>query len=455
MSRFSLALTGIIVLQSFSMGVAQRAEAAATYYIANQCYLPGPGDNASACTVNWGWSGNPPNNVLCLWTTTNDLYACEGTTVWSQRYEFVSAPNVTLELRHHTTFPGKDPSWPNYAVVRSHGTLVYSRTVSALTSTIPNGLCNSTIGPGTDINAAVSSASVNATICLNSGTYNQAGTISMKSGQTLKSVSAASPATINNVSGISTEDIVEVNVPSVTIRDLNITSPAVNRAGDAISIYGTNGTRIYNVAISYTMGGVAINDSTDVEINKVSVSYAGDGKACSSGCASPSLWTNDSSNVRIIAANILNNGVGPGGDGEVSCYNSTNWLVQDSKISHVGAGGLYIVSCDYALILHNTITYSSEWGLDIVNTGYSSGTDWSLFDGNTINHSGNGGGVIVNSAYDTFSSNTFSSNRQRSGASGSCDALNVRTDYSKLQYFPNIITNDASVNNNELACSDD
>jgi hypothetical protein len=31
MSRFSLALMGIIVLQSFSMGVARRAEAVATY----------------------------------------------------------------------------------------------------------------------------------------------------------------------------------------------------------------------------------------------------------------------------------------------------------------------------------------------------------------------------------------------------------------------------------------
>ena len=37
-----------------------------------------------------------------------------------------------------------------------------------------------------------------------------------------------------------------------------------------------------------------------------------------------------------------------------------------------------------------------------------------------------GGGVIVDSAYDTFSSNTFSANRQRSGGSGSCDAMNVR-----------------------------
>jgi hypothetical protein len=78
MSRFSLALMGIIVLQSFSMGVSGRAEAVATYYIADQCYLPGPDDNAGACTVNWGWSGNPPNNVLCLWTTTNDLYASGG-----------------------------------------------------------------------------------------------------------------------------------------------------------------------------------------------------------------------------------------------------------------------------------------------------------------------------------------------------------------------------------------
>jgi parallel beta-helix repeat protein len=446
---------GVAVLQSFSMGMPQRAEAAATYYIADQCYLPGPDDNTSACTVNWGWSGNPPNNVLCLWTTTNDLYACEGTTMWLQRYEFVSAPNVTLELRHHTTFPAKDPSWPNYAAVRGHGTLVYSKSVSALTSTISNGLCDKTIVPGTDINTVVSSASTDATICLNGGTYNQTGTISMKSGQTLKSTSAASPATINNVSGVSTEDIIEITVPNVTIRDLNITSPATSRAGDAISIYGTSGARIYNVAISYTIGGVVIDGSADIEVNKVSVSFAGDGKACSSGCASASLWTNDSSNVRIIAANIVNNGVGPGGDGEVSCYNSENWLVQDSKISHVGASGIYIVSCDYSLVLHNTITYASEWGLDIVNTGYPSGTDWSLFDGNTVTHSGNGGAVIVNSAYDTFSSNTFSANRQRSGGSGSCDALNVRTDYSKLQYFPNIIASDPSFNNNEHACSDD
>jgi hypothetical protein len=73
---------------------------------------------------------------------------------------------------------------------------------------------------------------------------------------------------------------------------------------------------------------------------------------------------------------------------------------------------MYLVNCDRAVVVGNSIAGSKEWGFDLVNTGQPSGTDYGLFAWNTISYSSNGGGVIQNSVQNTFQNNNYLYNRQ-------------------------------------------
>ena len=313
--------------------------------------------------------------------------------------------------------------------------------------------CTITISPGTDVQTTAASAGSGAVICLNAGTYMQTQTISPQSNQVIRSTNSSSPATI--LYTVAGGNAIAITQPNATIKDLSVGGTSANRPQYAILAYNTTGTRIYNVAVSYALIGIGINNNaSDTEVRNSSVSYAGDGVGCV-GCAQPSIWTNNSNNVRIVNNTILNNGAGTngGGDGEVDCFNSLNFLLQDTHMTNSMTP--YIVSCDQALLLHNTITGSREWGLDIVDTGFSSGSDYGLYDSNTISASRNGGGVLLNSKYNTFTRNAFSNNRLGPSPSGSCDGLNVRgSSFTGLHYYPDTIVNSADANNNEPACND-
>lgn len=390
--------------------------------ISDQCYLPGV-YASDLCSIHYGWSGNTSNSKLCLWDG-DSLNDCEGYTNYANSFDWVTAAGHNLEIRRHAVWPTSDPDWPNAAKVRSKGVLLLSKRVTGVSVSVPPlGACTTTLSPGTSIRSAVAAAPANAVICLDPGTHVDSE-IDLKAGQILRGTSSINRPIIQNNNGTSSRTI-NVSEANVTIRDLVVTGQAGNPSGFGILVYVTSGTRIENVDSNYAIIGIGINGGTDIQVNHSKISYAGDGRACS-GCAQPSMWTTDSNNVRILNTQAVNNGVGPEGDGEIASYNTPNLLIQNTTVNGSGASGLYIVNCDHAIIAGNVITGVREWGLDIVDTGYSSGSDYGLFLKNTVGGSRNGGAVLLNSVYAVFHNNSFIGDRTGPRASGSCNGINRR-----------------------------
>ncbi|MBK9266202.1 MAG: right-handed parallel beta-helix repeat-containing protein [Polyangiaceae bacterium] len=427
-----------------SLASAVTTEAAAQQFsISDKCYLPGI-YSSNRCSVRYGWSSNTSNAKLCLWDG-NNLSTCEGYTNHGGSFDWIDAQGKTLEFRRHAVWPTQDPAWPNAAVVRRKGTLLYSKYVSGVTSAVPLGSCTATLSPGQSVKTAVLAASVNAVICLNPGLYLDSG-IELKTGQVLRGTDTQNRPVIRNVSGRASRTIV-MSQPGATVRDLIVEGQPRNRSQYGILVYATSGSRIYNVDSNYAIIGIGVNAGTDIDIRESKVSYAGDGRACS-GCAQPSIWITDSSNVRVVNVHMLNNGIGPEGDGELSCYNTPDLLVQGSSVTKSGAGGMYIVNCDRAILAGNVISEAQEWGLDIVNTGYTSGSDYGLFLRNNISGSRHGGVVLKNTIHAAFRENTYTNNRVGPNASGRCNGVNKRGTTTGFSQFGD------NANRGSVSCND-
>lgn len=384
--------------------------------IGAECSLPGP-INDSECTVLYHVRYNPANNIICLWNE-DALVACEGRTFWGGGFPRVTAAGTTLEFRHHDVWPTEDPAWPNRSIVRSKGDLLKSQEVRARYRISPSDPCSMRVSPGTSIGVAVSTGL--ATICLDSGLHVTGGPISPVANQTVRSTFATQPATIRPPAGVPAFD---VRTSNVTIKNLVIDSPTSARARNGVSVTGATNLLIDDVTINYALYPVTINSSLNVELRNSTIYHGGDGVA---GGAHPSIWVNDSYDVRVIQSSIINNGVGPEGDGELACYNSTGLVVYNSTVSNSGAAGMYLVNCDRAVVIGNRVESAGEWGIDIVDTGQPSGTDFGLFQWNEIEGSRHGGVVMVDSVYNTFSNNHYIHNRQGPDASGSCNGVNRR-----------------------------
>jgi hypothetical protein len=422
----------LLVISSLTPAKAQ------TITVGTQCSRPGPITDNN-CTVMYRVANNPANNIVCTWIKeSNGLFQCEGRTLWGQGYDGVPPAGTTLEFRRHANWPTLHPSWPSDpATVRNSGTLLKSQFVTSRYRASPTAACSVTVSTGQSIQSAINAAATNATICLGSGIHTVGSTIKPKSGQTVRSASATSPATLR---ASTTQYILSIEVPGVTIKNLRIEGSDAIRPGFGVVVSGTVASNILleGINISKALIGVGVtNGASNVELRQSEIAYAGDGLACS-GCASPSIWINNSSDVRIMKSTLINNGASPEGDGELACYNTPGLVVHNSTVKDSGAAGMYLVNCDYAVVSGNDILSAGEWGIDLVDANQPSGTDYGLFSWNLVQESRHGAGVVLDSLNNTFQNNTYNNNRQGPDAAGSCNGINRRGNTSGYYYINDV-----------------
>jgi len=410
-----------IVLITLSWAISPAATSAQTIQADANCYLPGP-YSSTRCTIGFHVTNNYSNHIICLWVGTA-LRSCDGYTNFGGPWEWVGETPSLLEFRRHSIFPTADPDWPNAALVKSKGYLLTSRYASALRMLASTASCDVTVAIGGNIQAALNSSS-NYVVCLASGIHTTSSDISIGSGKQLRSANSASPATIRRISNTAGSRVVLMSAASSVVRDIVVEGTASARAEYGVLVYQTSNALIENVTVNYALIGIGINHGSNVELRNGKINYPGDQIACS-GCAQPAVWISDSNTVRVVSSNIISNGAGPEGDGEIGCHNSPNVTVHSSTMTDTGAAGVYLVNCDYARVLSNDVIGSREWGLDFVNSP-SSGSDFILVQDNYVSGSRSGGAVLKDSKYASFTGNGWVNNRTGPGASGKCNGVNKR-----------------------------
>lgn len=399
-------------------GTGTPAPSSAGLTIGSQCSLPGPHAD-DRCTVLYHVRDNAPNNIVCLWND-NALVACEGRTVWGGGFDYIPAVGASLEFRKHAAWPTQHPLWPDAAAVRATGTLLKQQSVVARHRASPAAPCDTIVPVGANIQSAMSTGA--STICLGPGVHASASTLLPLAGQTLRSADPAGMATLlvgHAATGI------DVRASGVTLKQLVITSTTGGLAQSAIVASGAANLLVDDVSIHRVYVPLAIQQSSSVELRGVRITAPGDGVACA-GCAQPSIWINQSADVRVVRSVLEGNGTGPEGDGELACYDSADLLVQNSTIAKSGASGMYLVNCDRAVVIGNLVSSAREWGLDITQADRASGSDFGLFEWNRVEYSRNGGAVLHNSTFATFTHNQYVHNRSGPNASGECNGVNRR-----------------------------
>ncbi|MEN5274115.1 right-handed parallel beta-helix repeat-containing protein [Stenotrophomonas lactitubi] len=148
--------------------------------------------------------------------------------------------------------------------------------------------------------------------------------------------------------------------------------------------------------------------------------------------ADPNLWITDSRDVTILYGQLTGRKDGPGGDGEMAIYNSSNVMIDGARVIDSGASAIYLVNCVDCTVKNSVIERPGEWGIDVVQ-----GSHRFLADNNYVNGANYGGAVFETSggATATFRSNRFILNR-RMGV-GNCNGINAKGGTAGIQSIGN------------------
>jgi hypothetical protein len=301
---------------------------------------------------------------------------------------------------------------------------------SVVTVNPPND-CDLIISPGTSIASTFGSTGKSIQIqkggrvvCLSPGTYNETIPINIStSGNTLKSLDINDQAIIIS----SAARGIEVVTSNTIIRDLKISGINASQTVFGVLTYQAQSTKLINIEVTRALIGIGINTSNGTEITDSKVLFAGDGIA---GRADPSVWNSGSNQTVISGSSFKNNGVGPAGDGEVACYNSSGFEIRNSTVEDSGASAIYVVNCDGARLIGNTVLRPKEWGLDIARHvscppgDPCSGTDNVFAEGNLVRNASRGGAVVFKSNNPTFINNIYDNNYIQGSAR--CNGVNTR-----------------------------
>ncbi|AEM51782.1 right-handed parallel beta-helix repeat-containing protein [Stenotrophomonas maltophilia] len=150
------------------------------------------------------------------------------------------------------------------------------------------------------------------------------------------------------------------------------------------------------------------------------------------GVADPNLWITDARDVTILYGQLTGRKDGPGGDGEMAIYNSSNVMIDGARVIDSGASAIYLVNCVDCTIKNSVIERPGEWGIDVVQ-----GSHRFLAENNMVNGANYGGAVFETSggASATFRSNRFVFNR-RMGV-GNCNGINAKGGIAGVQSIGN------------------
>jgi hypothetical protein len=272
--------------------------------------------------------------------------------------------------------------------------------------------CNLTLSPGQDIQAGLNTPGVT-TLCLSPGTYTTSSTITVPAGKTLQGTgSSRDDVVISSSTAI-------ILAPSSNTTLYNFSIKGNNGSTDwGILVYFQSSVTVWSVHVQHVDIGLGFHTSTNV--NLWDSNFTSNGRV-SNGAADPNVWIYNSSNVVVYYGELDGAANGPGGDGELACYNTPYLHITGTHVLDSGASAIYLVNCDNAIVESVTIQRAGEWGLDIVGGSDSflaqnNLIQWSYYGGAVFDQTVNTGGQFINNS---FISNDQSANR------GMCNGINV------------------------------
>jgi hypothetical protein len=256
--------------------------------------------------------------------------------------------------------------------------------------------CSVTLNPGNNvISSAVSAAATNAEICLNAGNYSESNTISLKSGQRVRGI-AATRAGVQVYSQAAT--VIDA-APYSVVDKFVINGVLLPNYGVAAS--SDNNVLVWDMEIKSVKMPIMIDNSDYTQVAAVDINNSGN---VSNASADPYIWINSSDYVELLYGTYTGRTNGPGGDGEVACYNSTNLYILGTNVMQSGAAGIYLVNCDNAVVENAVIHNGDEWGIDIVNgsnnfIGINNEIKWSYWGAVIFDETNNGTGTFNNNDF--------------------------------------------------------
>jgi len=271
--------------------------------------------------------------------------------------------------------------------------------------------CDITISAGANIQSALNNPSV-LDVCLNPGTYTSTTQIVVPANKTLEGLGSNRDA----VKIVSSADRVVGMSNNSTIKGLRIENATGVTPTYGVVTYHNTDVIVWGLRIVGTDISIGINGSSAVHVWDTFMSSNG----LNNGSADPNMWISDASDIDIQWGEALGRNNGPGGDGEIAVYNSTNVKIYGTYVTNSGASGIYMVNCDSCSVENATIVAAGEWGLDIV-----SGSDNFTAKNNHISSSRWGGSVFdgVHNVNGKYIGNTFTSNNT-SGYGPYCNGIN-------------------------------
>lgn len=299
-----------------------------------------------------------------------------------------------------------------------------------LTFSVTGFACNKTVLPGINvISLAVNSAADGAIICLKKGEYSQSQQITLKPNQQLKGLGKRSEVKIlfNGVSrGVVLRKGSHLDHMSLKGVDLD------GGVEFGVLAFEAGNNQAWELEVENFLIGVGYKSSPNSKI--LAVYFRGNG-ASSNSKADPAIWITDSDNVSVRYGRIDGAGNGPGGDGELACYNSRHLEIDGLNVIDSGASGIYLVNCDDATVKNATIHRASEWGIDVVDgssnfTALNNIVWWSYYAGSVFDESDNGPG--------TYRNNDFKGNN--TGRIANCTGVAVIGNQSNVNMFGNAVS---------------
>ncbi len=258
--------------------------------------------------------------------------------------------------------------------------------------------CDTNLSPGNDIQAALNSSS-STVVCLATGTYVVSSNIVIPAGKSLLGADQYTTVISTNASrGVELQ-------AGATLGNLSINGTNPNNVEYAVMVYNANNTTVWSVRSKYSLIGVGVIGSSNVQVLNNAISNTG---IPGDGIASPSIYVDGSNSVTIRYGEIFGSFENGYGDGEVAAHNSNYVTIDSLYVNRSGAAGIYMVNCDYCRVENSFIRYAGEHGLDIVG-----GSDYFIARNNEVTDHRWGGAIFdqrVNLGGE-FTNNNFTTGR--------------------------------------------
>lgn len=364
----------------FYNGFERPSDAVGTLATDSPCNLPGT--SPTDCTTNGSWYARD-SAVTCVWLTNPyQLVACQAGDDGAFSWPFTNTAGTLFELRSHAIYPTDDPQWPNPTGIIARSKLLDTRVFKAVAP------CTITVPAGGNIAAAISGSTGPQTICLTAGTYTLATGINVRSDIVLRGLGATPQATVLNAASNLVGAMIRLDddAHDVVLENFKIVSNGANQSStDGIGIILFNvaevAVRKIDVSNTYRMN-IAVGTSSNVTVANTTFSLMGFEQPAAVGA----IWINRSDNVLFTNNNVTGRNNGPGGDGGVDCYASSDVIIRNSTIVNAGESAVYTTlnadpnsfACKNVVISDNTIRNSQEWGIDM------RGLDGALIRRNTV-----------------------------------------------------------------------